>query len=149
MNGTLEERLLRVEDQLALQALLNDYQRFTDEGNPEGWANCWTKDAVLDRGDGSPPVIGRVELAQNVARSIALFKTRQHILSNPSFTIDGDAARGTCSLLYTGTTADAGPENYVQFGGSYRWTFRRTDEGWKIETREMQIDWQRPQPGKE
>lgn len=144
---TIEERLCFLEDQFQLMQLLNDYQRFTDEADPEAWANCWVEDAVVARAGDPEPMRGRKELAAAVAKSIAQFDTRQHVLTNPSFQIDGDHATGVCGLVYTGRMNGAGIEDYVQFGGSYRWGFRRTAEGWKIATREMVTDWKRPVPG--
>jgi len=143
MTKTIEDRLRFLEDHFLLTQLLHDYQRFTDEGDPDGWAHCWTEDAVVARMDGSL-MRGRPELAEGVAKSIAQFDTRQHVLTNPTFQIDGDQASGTCGLIYTGRPTGAGIGDYAQFGGTYRWGFRRTAEGWKIETRELVIDWQRP-----
>lgn len=142
MTMSIEERLRFLEDHFQLTQLLHDYQRFTDGADPESWANCWTDDAVVERPQ-AEPMRGRKELAAGVAASIAKFDTRQHVLTNPSFQIDGDSATGICGLIYTGRPTGAGIEDYVQFGGSYRWSFRRTPDGWKIATRELIIDWQR------
>lgn len=143
MTKTIEDRLRFLEDHFLLTQLLHDYQRFTDGADPENWARCWTEDAVVARADGSP-MRGHQELAEGVAKSIAQFDTRQHVLTNPTFQIDGDRASGICGLIYTGRPTGAGIEEYTQFGGTYRWGFRRTSAGWKIETRELIIDWRRP-----
>lgn len=146
MAQDIEARLRFLEDHFALTQLLHDYQRFTDQDDPVSWANCWTEDAVVLRGDGTE-MRGRKELAEGVAQSIAQFDTRQHVLTNPSFAIDGDTASGACGLIYSGRPNGAGVEDYIQFGGMYRWTFRRTQDGWKIASRELAIDWRRPAGG--
>lgn len=144
MARTIEDRLRFLEDHFELTRLLHDYQRFTDGADPAAWANCWTEDAVVARAGADEPMRGRQELAEGVAQSIAQFDTRQHVLTNPSFQIDGDRASGVCGLIYTGRPTGAEVEDYVQFGGTYRWGFLRTPQGWKIATRELVIDWRRP-----
>ena len=143
MNQTLEARLQFLEDQFALTQLLNDYQRFSDRNDPQAWGNLWIEDAVSARMDGTI-LHGRKELAESAGKSMAQFDTRQHVLTNPTFVVDGDTAEGSCGLIYTGRPNGVGEGGYIQFGGSYRWTFRRTGGGWKIVTREMMIDWRKP-----
>ena len=144
MNADIDRRLHHLEAHRELSELLCRYQQTTDRGDMAGWAACFVEDAVVPRSDSDIPLRGRAEIAARGAEFIAGFEARQHVIGNLSFDIDGDEATGASDLIFTGRPVGASLEDYVQFGATYRWGFRRTAEGWKIVSRDMMVVWQRP-----
>ncbi|HEY0644301.1 MAG TPA: nuclear transport factor 2 family protein, partial [Nocardioides sp.] len=96
----LEERLDRVEDELAITRLIASYGPFVDGGDADAVAGMWTEDGVYDVDEGH--MAGRPQLAAMV-RSRAhqgwIAGGCAHFLGPAHVTLHGDTAVAVCHSL--------------------------------------------------
>jgi len=132
---SVEERLLMLEDRLAIFQLEGSYCAAYDGGHGEEWAALFTEDGIYQgrRLDGMPEmnfVQGRKALAafcnSNTLRCI-------HYLNLPKLTIDGDDATSRLNYRFRGYGVDKfGRVALTECEGYYDVAYRRTEEGWRI-----------------
>lgn len=84
---------------------------------------------------GIESIVARIDAALNVLDS------SQHMVSNHQITIDGDTATARCYLQaqHVRKGAEGGP-NYI-VAGIYADTLVRTDRGWRIKRRDLNVLW--------
>lgn len=76
-----------------------------------------------------------------VAKSLERLDATQHMISNHQVAADGDGARSRCYLHAQHTLRGCeGGENYV-VAGIYRDRWKRTDAGWRIAERHLEMLW--------
>jgi len=135
----LEERIARVEDQLAIYQLLMTYGPSADSGSDDVVRALHTEDAEYDSG------VETFHGATGIAEMIALPLHRDimaggssHIATLPVIHLDGDRASALChgQLLRFDKEADC---FRIWRATSVRLEFRRTDDGWKIHRRANQL----------
>ena len=129
----------------AIRQLLAKYNFAIDLGDPEGWADCFTPDGTFEC-IGVPedsPMGGRHEgrdgLVAYAQRHYATAKGHaRHWNWNLAIDIDGDRATMQCYLL----ALSVGRNRLPQLGGAgiYRDKLRRTDDGWRFESRHVTVD---------
>jgi hypothetical protein len=129
----LENRLLHVEDRLAIVQLMAGYGPAVDGSCQRDAANVWTEDGVyeLDSNsfEGRANIIAMLESDQTRA---LINGGSAHVLSTPHIVIEGDTAVATCtSRLYR----YAGDEFRVLRATANRWEFVRTPQGWRVKRR--------------
>ncbi|HEY8518369.1 MAG TPA: nuclear transport factor 2 family protein [Candidatus Binatia bacterium] len=93
---TLERRIARLEDELAIHRLIVSYGFAVDSGDAEATAALFTDDAVYDI-DGTLVLRGRDGVAEMVRgeRHQALLPRCAHTIGPAVVTVDGDAAVAT------------------------------------------------------
>ena len=105
---------LPVEDVLAIQKLLADYNHAIDFGDPAGFAAMFVEDGVLDTGQG--PTEGRAALQEFAGALPSLVPGLRHLISNVSIDGDGDAAVTTRPVLVTGAPGSGATEVALALG---------------------------------
>lgn len=129
-----------VADQLAIHDLYVRYTHAIDLGDPEGWADCFTSDGVLELPYRGQLTSGRDELVA-VARR---FHERgggfdRHVTTNIRVTVDGDRAHGTAYLhMLAGGEGDTPPR--LTMTGVYADELVRTADGWRFRRRVIAVD---------
>jgi len=140
-NEDMEERLKLLEDKAALLSLMNSYRSSSDRGDTDAWADCWTGDAILELPSEPVRLVGKANIRERALQNKTRFKARQHVLSNLEFTVHGDTAAGTGTLVFIGLPDPRLPEKNIQFGGHYEWDYLRTNNTWKIKRMRLSIIW--------
>lgn len=98
--ATLEARLARVEDELAIHRLLTSYGPLVDAGRAEEVADVWTEDGVYDVDgaylDGRAQII---EMVQGSTHQGFINNGSAHINAPAHIEVDGDSAIAVCHSL--------------------------------------------------
>ena len=140
MDKDLENRLRRIEDEMALQRLINVYHKTADAFDWKGWSECFAEDAVFVNQFGVHR--GRQEIYDRCRKRFGtVFRVFQHVIVNACFDIAGDTASGTGNLLFVGLREGNRKNHYFLAGGRYEWAFVRTPEAWIIKTGTLTFLW--------
>ena len=133
----LEERLNRVEDELAITRLIASYGPFVDGGDADAVAGMWTEDGVYDVDEGH--MAGRSQLAAMV-RSRAhqgwIAGGCAHFLGPAHVTLHGDTAVAVChSLMVLNNGGEFGQDAAfgVRRATAHHFELVRTEEGWRVD----------------
>jgi ketosteroid isomerase-like protein len=129
----VEERVRRLEDQVAIHRLINSWGPAVDTGQAEAAAALFSEDAVL-QSDMShltgPAAIA--DMVRSDGQQALIDQGSAHIPAFPVVDIDGDAARAIgYSRVYLHT--DEGYEVW-RVSANY-WEFTRTEAGWRVSRR--------------
>lgn len=137
-----------LDDRLAIRALVEDYARFADRIDNDALAALFTPDGVLrifERGIAEPvrERVGRGEIAEAI-KGLSRYEVTMHLVANHYVILDGDRASGEtyCRACHIRPVEGGGPdarENYVM-NIRYLDEYVRLDEGWRIATRELQVE---------
>lgn len=125
----LEQRLQRVEDELAILRLLTSYGPLADAGSTDA-AELWSEDGEYDvdgwrmRGRDEVRAMIRSEAHQRIIGTGSA-----HFFGPPSISIEGDEAVAVCESILVRHNDD-GP--YIWRAGAHRIRLRRTPDGWRI-----------------
>lgn len=128
---TLEERLQRLEDIRAIEALKWRYLRACDRKDPETVRDCFTPDATIEY-EGFPPFSNRDDFVAIYRQ----FGCQPHIIDmhhgqNPHVTLTGpDTATGLFDLFFFQIDTEA--RRHTQLAIAYDDTFIRRDGRWWI-----------------
>ena len=128
---------LPVEDVLAIQKLLADYNHAIDFGDADAFASMFVEDGVLDTGHG--PTEGRAALKEFAGALPSMVSGLRHLISNVSIDGDGDAATARAYLQGWLTAGGAGEARLI-ISGVYNDTLRREDGQWRFVTRTLHAD---------
>jgi uncharacterized protein (TIGR02246 family) len=131
---SLEARLRRAEDQLAIQRVITDYSRFIDARDYDGYAALFAREGVWQNGN-----TVRRGAAEIKAMLVGLFGTPPpgfvnagdyHLVSNIEVNVDGDRATARSRHLLVMRGPDGSPT--PELAGFYEDEFVREDGQWKI-----------------
>lgn len=132
-SNDLERRIQKIEDNLALNKLINDYLTLADQRRWQEWSETFTEDAIFDLPNSFGIMRGRQEIYDIcVGKMEGVWADTQHMIVNTDFDVAGDTAKGTANIIFTGLPTGASETEYYMMGGRYRWQFVRTASGWKI-----------------
>lgn len=139
-----DDVLRRLLDTQAIVDLTIAYGWLLDHGPRQDLDQVFTQDAVAiyggDRFDGLAAIIDKVESA------LGKLTISQHIVSNQQVEIDGDTARCRCYLHAQHTLRGTpGGDNFI-IAGRYLDELVRTDDGWRITHRVLEMDWTEGNP---
>ena len=130
----LEQRLRRVEDELAIRRLMASYGPLVDAGDGDAVAGLWTDTGEYD-------VDGRVMHGQAGIAAMVQSRAHQgmigggaaHFLGPVCVHVDGDHAIAVCESIVVRHDEDGGYR--VWRAGANHVTLQRTDAGWRIVSR--------------
>jgi len=129
----LEARLDRLETELALHRLAQDYCIAADHRDTRLWASVWTDDAVWEvRPDSA--FAGIAEITGAVQTQWATFPLMLHATANHTVDQHGDTATGRADVTAFVQLPDG---RWVLGGATYVDDYRRTPAGWRIARRQV------------
>lgn len=134
--ATLEQRMQRVEDELAIRRILVDYARLLDERDYAGFADLFTPEGEWNRADGSGRkgrAAIRAVLEEVMGPAGAPNAANYHLISNPRVDLEGDRARATSRYLFVMRGPDGQP--VPALAGVYHDEFVRHQGEWMIKRR--------------
>jgi uncharacterized protein (TIGR02246 family) len=129
-----DQRLRKVEDQLAIQRVLVEYSARLDARDYAGYADLFARDGTWQ--NGNPVRTGRAEIE---AMLVGLFgkpaagfvnRDNYHLVSNPQVDVEGDHATARSRHLLVMRGPDGSP--VPELAGLYEDEFVREDGQWKI-----------------
>jgi uncharacterized protein (TIGR02246 family) len=128
---------LPVEDVLAIQKLLADYNHAIDAGDGDAFAGAFVEDGTLDVGHGVTE--GRAALKEFAGALPTMVPGIRHLISNVS--IEGSGDRATSKVyLQAWLTAGGAAESKLIISGIYYDELRREDGEWRFVSRNMTPD---------
>lgn len=133
---TLEQRIARLEDIEAIKDLCARYARLVNKGDGRAVGALYTEDGFFQAGVAE--VRGRANLQDFLARALTPNKSTPCI-SNHQITLNGDSARGTCTM-HTPWYRDEAPG----FCGEYTDEYRKVDGKWYFVRRDFEFHQGRP-----
>ncbi|EWG50843.1 hypothetical protein FVEG_09974 [Fusarium verticillioides 7600] len=157
------QRLRKLEDESALDSLLNRYCWQVDLMNWEEFGKTYIEDARMDF-EAFGEIRGRENIVKATIQAEERFESMQHSITNREFTINyyddslngrtSDRATATAYLIFA-ITEDSrkSPGKHFKMGGPYHFEFERiydpdTDEGkawnargWRISSMKLRLIW--------
>lgn len=131
--SSLEARLQRLEDQVAILAVVAAYGPAVDSGSAGVAAELFTQDGVYDV---SPtPLVGAAAVAEMVdspGHQGLIGRGCAHLQGIPQIAVEGDTAVAVNHSVVLLKTPDGFDVWRV---AANRWELRRTPEGWKVARR--------------
>jgi ketosteroid isomerase-like protein len=138
MAQSLEERLRRLEDILAIQQLFIDYGLALDAGDLDRYAQLFAIQGTVNLG----PIgraTGRGEIQALMAQTLkGLVGSSFHIVSSPQINLHGDIA--TSQVMWTVIHRDKNGQPQVTMIGKHHDELIRENGEWKIQTRKGTVD---------
>ena len=135
---TLEQRLQKVEDRMALEELIFAYNKALDARDWHAYAAVFSEDATLGTGPNARK--GRKAIEDSITALMNRAFSRpdapgflQHNFNTLHFEINGDTATGFHHWQVVSTTATKVP--IVTEAGHYEDTYRRVNGRWFIQSR--------------
>jgi ketosteroid isomerase-like protein len=130
----LEERLQRVEDQLAIQRVLIEYSARLDAHDIDGYVDLFARDGVWQNGElvftGHDEIRGLLEGMYGETPPDFVNTESYHITTNPQVDVDGDRATARSRHLLMRRDENGTPTPTL--AGLYEDQFIREDGEWKI-----------------
>jgi uncharacterized protein (TIGR02246 family) len=131
LTGTLEDRE-------EIRELYARYAATIDEGQFDAWLDCFTEDGVFESSR-----FGRHAGRDGLAKFTQIYRDSlggaqvRHVCTNLLFKIEGDAAAGSCYLIYYHCKDGKIQQAAV---GHYRDTLRKAGGRWKFQSRKVALD---------
>ena len=138
MGQSLEERLRRLEDILAIQQLFIDYGLALDAGDFDRYAQLFAVQGTVNLG----PIgraTGRSEIQALMVQTLeGLVGSSFHIVSSPQINLHEDIA--TSQVMWTVIHRDKNGQPQVTMIGKHHDELIRENGEWKIQTRKGTVD---------
>jgi len=136
--GSLEARVRKLEDLLAIHELFIAYGRYLDAGDVASYAKLYAEDGELMLGP-MGRAKGRHEIEAMMSRTLSGGTGQSyHLITGPMVALDGDSA--TAEVMWTGLRRGADEEPVLSMTGRHRDELVRTSEGWKFQRRRGYVD---------
>lgn len=135
--AALEERVRLLEDQLAIQRLINSWGPAVDTGNAEVAGSLFAEDGVLE--SDLSYLVGPASVSAMVlgdGHQSLIKGGSAHIPASALIEIDGDDARATG---YTRVYHHTNDGYEVWRVSANHWEFRRTADGWRFTRRSNHV----------
>ena len=133
LEESLEARVQRLEDLLAINQLFIDYGEHLDAGDFDAYAQLFAEDGEVRLGP-MGKATGRDAIKELMVRQLsANVGTTFHIISSPRVTLDGDSATATV-MWSVAVTGDDGLAR-LSMVGHHIDVLTRTSEGWRFQRR--------------
>ena len=136
--AALEQRLARVEDELAIQRLLASYGPLADAGLGPQTAALWTEDGAYDPG-GVARAEGRdalIRIYHGERHQGLVRRGSMHMTAPAQVSIHGDHAE---AVGYSMLALNAGEQFTLLRASINHWTLARTPDGWRIVERTNRV----------
>ncbi|MGA9489764.1 MAG: nuclear transport factor 2 family protein [Mycobacterium sp.] len=131
--AALEQRLRRVEDELAISRLLAAYGPLVDAGDSDAVADLWAPDGEYDvEGWHMQSRADVADMVRSPAHQGLIGGGSAHFLGPACVDVDGDEAVAVCESIVVRHHDDEGGGYRVWRAGANHIVLRRTAEGWRI-----------------
>jgi len=129
-------------DKLEIQEVLVRYARALDERNHALLNDVFLPDADIDYRAAGGARGDLAEWQEWLHPAMSRFESWQHLLTNFVIEVDGDQATALtrCYNPLQGSRPDGG-RYVVHTGASYEDQLTRTEHGWRIAQRKLNMDW--------
>jgi hypothetical protein len=135
MYQDLITRLARIEAELALHRLAQQYCIAADHRDLGLWRAVWTPDAVWETSPDPDYVFTGIDaICAAVQRQWETFPVMQHGTVNHVVDIDSEVATGRCDVIIHVQLPD---RSWITGGGSYEDRYERMDDRWRIARRKV------------
>lgn len=136
MSTELEERIRRIEDREAIKDLVVLYGFVMDERNIDGIYRLFTEDAELRSQDGVFAAVGIENIVETYKGRFAALGPTNHVSHGHVIRFDpNDPDRASGLVAASAEVVRNGQAMVVAL--RYKDTYRRTDAGWRFQTRLM------------
>lgn len=127
---------LSVEDKFAIIELSNSHMRLLDKHDVDAWVGAWVPDGKFIATYGT--FSGHGEIKDFILGHIAAGREEgaRHLMTN--YVVDGDGDRAAIVCAVTKLQVDEIP--FIMASGVYQDVVIRTADGWKFESRQLDID---------
>jgi hypothetical protein len=139
--ASLETRVQKVEDELAILRLLHSYGPLVDSGSTVEAAALWTEGGTYEFSDGDE--VARLEAPLDLEKLYSsdfhqsLIATGSaHLTGPPVMTIDGDRAQ---AVAYSFVVVRDGDRWLVLRAAINHWSLIRSSVGWRVERRRNRV----------
>jgi uncharacterized protein (TIGR02246 family) len=136
----VDETMAWLVDRARIRELTARYNRCFDDGDPEGFAACFTEDGAMEV-TGGFATTGHEALAEMVRRTPYGI---MHVTVDAIVEVDGDRAVQDVTLLVVARPQpDAPPDkrkSRLQSSGRYHDELVRTPDGWRFSRRTATLD---------
>lgn len=133
-------RLDDMADRVELRDLVDRYALAADTRDRDGFVGAFTADGVLSVG--STELRGAKRLADPLAYLDLHYVRTMHFTGNHIVDLDGDSAEGIVYGLAHHLTKDGTELRDTAMAVRYTDTYSRTDAGWRIAHRKVDVDWE-------
>ncbi|MEU0938075.1 nuclear transport factor 2 family protein [Embleya sp. NPDC005971] len=127
---------LTVEDKLAIQELAARQFKYLDAHDVDAWAQCWIPDGTFVANYGT--FQGHTSIMEFLRGHIAAGKEDGARHLGVNHVIEGDAERAEMYSVVVKLQVVQSP--FIIATGIYRDTLVRTPDGWRFESRRLDID---------
>ena len=131
--------LQALQDRVDVEQVLYRYSSAVDSFDQEALRSVLADDIEAHYGNGDP-VSGGDALASWIMEATASVIWQHHLLNVYHVDLDGDSAR-TVAYLTSYQVFKEQPDAAVLLAARYHDELRRTDDGWKLSKRTMEILW--------
>jgi uncharacterized protein (TIGR02246 family) len=142
---TFMDRMELAADRSELRVLVEKYAFCADRRDREGFAGVFTADGVLATGQ-SRRFEGRQAIAGVLDHLDANYPQTMHFVGNHEVEVDGDVARGLVYCHARHVYERDGVKRDTLMVIRYHDSYVRTEIGWQIKERRLDIDWQEDRP---
>lgn len=143
-NDTLEQRIQKLEDKVALKALVDAFSNLADQKDMATQALLFTEDAVVDtyfEGQLFASLKGRKEIQKTFTAFMANFETSYHINGQHAAKIDGNHATAVHYCLVVLVNTVDGKKIRGTNGVYYNDEYVRQGCQWLISKRTSYFTW--------
>ncbi|BAI98756.1 hypothetical protein Sj15T_38250 [Sphingobium sp. TA15] len=138
IDSATEDQIKWLVDQAEIQKLISAYTNCLDDRDFSAWQDLFADEG----GYGAPPNrLAKHLLAKGSEELLSSYEKTHHFLGLPAIAIDGDEARARCPGITHHVTVQAHPSQSRTVGGWLRFTFRRTESGWRIVDAFPEVAW--------
>lgn len=133
----IESTLRELLDRQAITDLIHAYCERFDRNDPEGVAELFTPDAVIDYNPDTPNILG-ADMAKTISVGLRdVFAASSHHVSNVMITLEGENdAHSLCYIDAWHRYRDGSPDGFLW--GRYVNRYQRTTAGWRINRLQLQ-----------
>lgn len=136
------------EDRVEIEDVLYRYAEALDRRDWDLLGEVFTADAVAEYSGIGRTAEGLAQIVEVVSTALANVDVSHHVISNPRIELDGDSASSRCYLRAQHRTdrPQAG-DPFYEVGGVYHDRLVRTEAGWRIAQRRLEVTWSQGNAG--
>jgi uncharacterized protein (TIGR02246 family) len=136
VEGRVEQEISWLLDRARIRELTARYNRCFDDGDPDGYADTFTEDGVMEVA-GGPSTSGRNDLAE-MCRKIPWGV--MHVTVDATVDVDGDSAKQHVALVVIRRAGRPQDKPQITSTGRYEDDLVRTPDGWRFARRRCTLD---------